>query len=102
MVICTEVLEHVENPKAVIIEIKRVLKKEGMAIIELDSGNLLFSIIWYLWRKFAGKVWKDSHLHSFNIRKLEKMIQSCDLKILRKQKFNLGMAMVFLIRKNDE
>lgn len=99
LVICTEVLEHLDNPKSAILEIKRVLKKDGLAVIELDSGNLLFSIVWYLWRKFAGKVWKDSHLHSFNIEKLEKMIQSCDLKILRKQKFNIGMAMIFLLKK---
>jgi len=45
-----------------------------------------------------GKVWNDSHLHSFNIKKLEKMIKSCGFKILKKEKFNFGMAMVFLIK----
>jgi len=97
LVVCTEVLEHLDDPKSAILEIKRVLKRGGLAIVELDSGNLLFSIVWYIWRKFSGKVWKDSHLHSFNIKKLEKMIESCNLKILRKQKFNFGMAIVFLI-----
>lgn len=101
LVVCTEVLEHVTDPKSVLQEIKRVLKNKGNAIIELDSGNLLFSIVWYVWRRFGGKVWNDSHLHSFNVKKLEKMIKSCDLKILRKQKFNLGMAMVFLLKKNE-
>lgn len=99
LVICTEVLEHLDNPKIAILEIKRVLKKDGLAVIELDSGNLLFSIVWYMWRKFGGKVWNDSHLYSFNIKKLEKMIQSCGFKILRKKKFNFGMAMIFLLRK---
>ena len=99
LVICTEVLEHLDNPKSAILEIKRVLKKGGVAVIELDSGNLLFSIVWYLWRKFWGKVWNHSHLHSFNVAKLEQMILSCGLKILKRQGFNLGMAMIFLLRK---
>jgi len=102
LVICTEVLEHLDSPKSAILEIKRVLKKGGLAVIELDSGNLIFSIVWHVWIKFVGKVWNDSHLHSFNIKKLEKMILSCGFKIMDRQKFNFGMAMVFLIRKNNE
>ena len=101
LAICTEVLEHVTDPKSVLQEIKRVLKNKGSAIIELDSGNLLFSMVWYMWRKLWGKVWQDSHLHSFNIEKLEKIIKSCGFKILRKKKFNLGMAMLFLIHKKQ-
>jgi len=97
LVICTEVLEHLDTPKSAILEIKRVLKKGGLSIIELDSGNLLFSLVWYIWRKLWGKVWNDSHLHSFNIKKMEKMIISCGFSILRKEKFNFGMAIVFLI-----
>lgn len=101
LVVCTEVLEHLDDPKLAILEIKRVLKKGGFGIIELDSGNLLFSVVWYIWRKLWGRVWNDSHLHSFNIEMLEKMILSCGLDILRKKRFNLGMAMVFLIQKKQ-
>jgi len=101
LVICTEVLEHLDSPKSAILEIKRVLKKDGLAIIELDSGNLLFSIVWYIWRKFWGKVWNGSHLHSFNVAKLEQMILSCGFKILKRQRFNFGMAMVFLIKNEN-
>lgn len=98
-VICTEVLEHVDDPEAVLSEIKRVLKKDGWAVIELDSGSLLFSIAWYLWRKFNGKVWNDSHIHSFNVKKLESMIIKSGFKIEKKKTFNLGMAMAFSLRK---
>lgn len=99
LVVCTEVLEHVDDPKAVLLEIKRVLKKNGVAIIELDSGSWLFSLSWSLWRKFHGKIWNESHQHSFNIRKLTQMIHGCSYEIVSKKKFNLGMAMVFAIRK---
>jgi ubiquinone/menaquinone biosynthesis C-methylase UbiE len=99
LVICTEVLEHVEQPQVVLGEMKRVLKKGGQAIIELDSGSVLFSVVWYLWRKFQGKVWNDSHIHSFTVQKLERAIRECDFKLERKSRFHLGMAMVFSIRK---
>lgn len=99
LVVCTEVLEHVDDPRSVLFEIKRVLKNKGTAVIELDSGSLLFSIVWYLWRKSKGRIWNESHAHSFNIRKLEKMILSCDFKIIKKEKFNLGMAMIFTVIK---
>lgn len=99
VVISTEVLEHVDSPKEALLEIKRVLKKNGVAIIELDSGSILFSVAWYLWRKKNGKVWNDSHLHSFNVKKLEKMLNDCGFVILSKKKFNLNMAMVFCAKK---
>lgn len=103
LVTCTEVLEHVDNPKEVLLEIKRVLKRDGVAFIELDSGSPLFSLSWFLWKKSTGRVWNDAHLHSFNVKKLERMIVSCGFKIVLKKKFNLGMAMAFLIRnpKNE-
>ncbi|OGH14293.1 MAG: hypothetical protein A2687_01555 [Candidatus Levybacteria bacterium RIFCSPHIGHO2_01_FULL_38_26] len=101
LVICTEVLEHLDDPRGALLEIKRVLRKYGRAVIELDSGGFIFSVAWYAWRKFDGRVWNGSHLHSFNIKKLERMIQSCGFKILSKQKFNFGMAVIFLI-ENEE
>src|SRR5260221_1082153 len=93
IVISTEVLEHVDDPKHVLLEIKRVLKKGGYGVIELDSGSVLFSISWYLWRKFSGKVWNDSHLHSFNVKKLGHLMEDCGFRIIKKKTFNWDMAM---------
>lgn len=99
LLVCTEVLEHVDDPGLVIQEIKRVLQKNGKAIIELDSGSVLFSIVWFLWRLSKGGVWNHSHLHSFTVQKLEKMLKKGGFTIERKNRFNLGMGMVFSVIK---
>ncbi len=101
LVICTEVLEHVEDPLLVLKEIKRVLKIDGQVIIELDSGSVLFSVVWFLWGLSQGRVWNHSHLHSFNVQKLERMLKKCGFTIESKKRFNLGMAMVFSAIKHD-
>lgn len=99
LVVCTEVLEHVDDPRHVITEIKRVLKKNGRAIIELDSGSILFSTVWFLWKLSKGGVWNHSHLHSFNVQKLHKLLKDAGFTIENKKRFNLGMAMVFSVTK---
>lgn len=99
LVICTEVLEHVLDPKGVIKEIKRVLKHDGIAVIEMDSGNILFRIIWYWWTHMRNGVWKDAHIHAFTANKLENIIKKGGLKINKKKFFNLTMAVVFQTSK---
>ena len=100
VVICAEVLEHVKNPQKVLREIKRVLTSNGIAIIEMDSGNLLFRAIWYWWTHLRRGVWRDSHIHAFNTKILEDMIKNSGFIITQKKVFNCTMAVIFLIKKN--
>lgn len=99
VIICTEVLEHVISPEKVLREIERVLTKDGIAIIEMDSGNFLFKAIWYWWTNLRRGVWRDSHIHAFNSVKLEKMIKDNGFSIVRRKVFNFTMAVAFLVKK---
>lgn len=101
-VICTEVLEHVVDPGKIIREIKRVLKPEGIAIIEMDTGNILFRIVWYWWTHLRNGVWKDSHIHVFNTNKLESLIIKNGFIITKKKLFNFSMAVSFQLKKNKD
>lgn len=96
IIICTETLEHVIDPGGVLKEIKRVLKKDGQAIISMDSGSLLFRIIWYFWTKTKGKVWADAHLHEFNARLLAKLIKETGFRIQKVRLSHFGMSVTFL------
>lgn len=99
-VICTEVLEHLVSPKKVLQEIQRVLTPRGKLILELDAGSPLFRLIWFFWSHFfRGKVWDDSHLHRFTVKKLEDLLRGNGFLIEKKIVTHLGMAVTFLASK---
>jgi len=101
IVICNEVLEHVVDPRKVLQEIKRVLKPNGHAIIEMDTGNFLFRFIWYWWTHVGHGVWEDAHIQVFNTEKLQNLIKNTGFFIKRKKIFNASMAVVFLCEINQ-
>lgn len=96
LVICTETLEHVINPKKTLEEMKRVLKKDGRGIISMDSGSPLFHLIWHIWTKTKGRVWQNAHLHEFSTTLLEDLIKDAGFRISKKNTSHLGMAVTFL------
>ncbi|MDP3941484.1 MAG: class I SAM-dependent methyltransferase [bacterium] len=100
VVVCTEVLEHVVHPEEVISEIERILRPGGIAIVEMDSGNMLFKLVWYWWTNLRHGVWKDSHIHVFNATILERLLKCGTLRVLEKKMFNYSMAVAFVLTKD--
>lgn len=99
LTVCYETIEHVNNPDKVLKELKRVTKKDGLAIIAMDSGSLLFRIVWWFWEKTKGKVWQDAHLHPFHHAQLERTIRRAGFKIIKKHFSHWGMEVSFLLKK---
>ena len=105
--LCYETIEHVEDPEGCLKEIKRVLKKGGVLILAMDSGNWMFRIVWFIWEKTTGKVWDGAHLHPFNHHELEQIILKSGFKMNKfsdspiKQKLfsHHGMEVVFVLKK---
>lgn len=95
VVIC-ETLEHVVDPFCSLLEIRRLLKKNGYLIVEIDSGSLLFRLIWFLWKKLGpGRVWNHAHLTYFNVGLLEQLFINAGFRIDKKIMFNAGMGVCF-------
>lgn len=99
LVLYYETLEHVEEPLRSLQEIRRVLKQNGIAVIAMDSGSLLFKLIWYIWLKYKGKVWQGGHLNPFTQNQLEKIIKKSGLKINNKMLTHLNMEVTFITQK---
>ncbi len=100
-VFAMEVLEHVVDPKKVLLEIKRILKKGGYGIFLVPSDNLLFKIIWFIWLHFypRGWVWRDTHIQTYRNNYLSKVCKKSGFKIEIDKKFNLGMLHLIKVRK---
>lgn len=99
LVICYEVIEHLVDPAKALAEIKRVLKKDGLALIVMDSGNWLFRVVWWVSEKTISSVWQNAHLHPFKHWQLEAVIKKAGFKIVKKHFSHFGMEVSFVLKK---
>ena len=99
LILFYETIEHVENPHACLQEIKRVLRKNGKLILAMDSGSLLFRIVWFVWENTKGTVWRAAHLNPFKHEDLEDLILKSKFKINKKIFSHFGMEVIFILSK---
>lgn len=70
---CSEVIEHLQKPEAVIAEFKRVLKPDGIAVLTTPNS---FFWLYYLLKPFglsAQKLQNPTHLHFFRLADIQKL-----------------------------
>lgn len=98
-VFAIEVLEHIKDPKVVLTEIKRVLKRGGYGVFLVPSDSVLFRGVWFFWIKFRGKIWRETHIQTYRKGYLPKLCREVGFKIEIDKKFNLGMLHLVKVRK---
>ena len=98
-VFALEVLEHVFEPLKVLKEIKRVMKRGAYAVFLVPAETLLFKIVWYLWTKGRGRVWKESHLHAYSGDFLVKLIKLLGFKVEVDKKIIFSTLHLIKVRK---
>ena len=97
MVFCSEVLEHVDRPEKMLAEIRRCLKRDGYAIVEVPTETWFFKAIWLVWTRFGpGKAWHHAHVVDFKGDLLERIVKEAGFRIRRRSVF-MGMLRAFVI-----
>lgn len=97
-VFCLEMLEHVDDPIAVLKESKRVLKKGGKMLILVPSDNNFFKLVWFIWTLYYHH-WRHAHVQSYRNDLLEKVIKEVGFKVLKVKTFNSGMLKLIVCQK---
>ncbi|MDD2785440.1 MAG: class I SAM-dependent methyltransferase [Patescibacteria group bacterium] len=89
VVICTEVLEHIYEYEKVISQLKRVLKKDGVLIINFPHESL-----WTVGRFFLGRrpIKVPDHVHAFSPKS---MSDAVGLPIVEKTNLPINVPYVF-------
>lgn len=92
--ICTEVLEHVQDPEKVISEIQRISKKDSIIAISIPNEKLINSLkkifiklklFKLLFKNVSEKMDEEWHLHIFDLNSFKKIIKN-KLKIIKIKK----------------
>ncbi len=98
-VVAIETLEHLHDPDAALLEINRILKKNGYLIIVQDTDSLLFNTVWWFWTKWKGSVWKHSHINCLKPKELVRKVRAAGFKIKETNYSSLKMEVFIKAQK---
>jgi len=77
-----DVIEHVENPNQILVEIKRILKPDGILVIRVPNGDSLDSKIF---SKYWAGLDAPRHLYIFSISCITKLLENNSFTIKSKR-----------------
>ena len=81
VIITTNTLDHTMNPREILNEINRVLKKDGTLLVSVDVYTPLVKHYRRL-REFLG-VGDNPHPYAFSAKDVTKIIEKCGLRVLK-------------------
>jgi SAM-dependent methyltransferase len=85
LAVCYNVLDHVNDPNAVVQQIYRVLRPGGSLFLMVDTFSYLGLVKWHLWtkRRHANEILVRAHPHRFLERHVEKICKQAGFQIER-------------------
>ena len=86
-------LNYANNPQKTLIEMKRVLTRNGIILISMPNYYALR--IWRLFRK------EDIIFKAIKRKKLKKLIYKAGLRVIMEKRFLLGLNVLYIINKNS-
>lgn len=94
--VATAVIEHVNNPKAFLIEVKRVLKDSGIVILTAPDP------FWEHVATMVGHLEDEDHQHVHSLKTLKAIAREAGFTVLKAEKFMLspvGMPLEIPVEK---
>jgi len=104
LVVCYNVLDHVQNPREVLMEIHRVLLPDGQLVLGIDTFSILGRLkSQYYTRLLYRETWLvKCHPHSFTKLKLIRLLQESGYQIIfaDKERFEWMKNFVGRVRRS--
>ncbi|HLD39435.1 MAG TPA: class I SAM-dependent methyltransferase [archaeon] len=94
-------VEHLDNPEKVLVDCRRVLRKDGIVIITTPMARA--KPFWELLVKLGRTEEKtiEDHKQYFSQEKIEKLFKKTGFDVIVSRKFELGMNYIAVGRKNS-
>jgi len=91
LVICSNVLDHVRDPQAVVAEARRVLRPGGYFYLVVDVFSLAGLVKWHLWTRWRRKkeILVRAHPYRFREKELLRYLAHAGLRLVRKNEVPL-------------
>lgn len=76
---CSEVIEHLDNPRAFVKECKRILKPEGVMILTTPNSCFWLYSVAKLFNKSARDLQNPGHKHFFSINEIRSIFPQAEI-----------------------
>jgi SAM-dependent methyltransferase len=85
LVVCYNVLDHVNDAPQVLNEVFRILRPGGLFFLGVDTFSYLGLLKWYLWTKHlhANEILVRAHPYRFLERHVEKLSRAAGFEVVR-------------------
>ena len=81
VVVLFDVIEHLQDPKSSLKEVRRILKPNGLLVITTpDIGSITAKVLWKNWEEVKRV---REHIYFFSKDTLKKLLKSLNFKILK-------------------
>jgi 2-polyprenyl-3-methyl-5-hydroxy-6-metoxy-1,4-benzoquinol methylase len=107
LVTLLEVIEHAQNPKAMMAKARDLIENEGYILVSMPRPDLLrWQIIWKFWTNTVGKdgeklgrKFYGEHTH-LTETELENIASELGLRLEKRSRFFLGCVSIMLFKKS--
>jgi len=97
-IVCSEVIEHLENPEKALEEFNRVLRPEGKLIITTPNISFRWAFVEAIWTRVRRKILETRH-RSFTKRRLNFLLDITGFSVSHNAQFMFGCLLIVKARK---
>ena len=97
-ILMTAIIEHVNNPKEVLLKAKNCLKQNGVIVITTPSRFTKKIHTIGSWLRLLGGDAEEEHHDLFDLKRMKNIVNSIGMQVVTYKKFTFGVNQLFLVR----